>query len=253
MTFKVREYKEIMEGTGHEDGFTDTKATLRGQHKAEVTAKLHQPRRHQVQFIDKAKELLDSSNKGALEKSQIITGLILLERAVIAGTYGETIFDATEKGEASKAYQGSTYFRCLGINIGLTLNKKVEENKLDYEDYRTLIYKTEGFIASHVYVEGVSAKGFKREHDFSGIEELNISMYLKMCASVAGSAKQKIVERNLAKQNKELRQEAEETLHKKTAETSSWFGGFASLWSSPIPKDKPKELENELNPVGSML
>lgn len=246
MVFKVREYQHIMDGTTredstrNEDGFTDTRATLRGEHRAESVDKLRQPRRHQVQFIDQSKLLLHSAGKTQPEKARIMTGLMLLELAIIADSYGENIFDviakdlkATKPSEKSKSYQGSTYFRCLLVNIGLK-----PDNPLDYEDYRLLIGKAKNFIASHVYVEGASLNGFKEEHEFSKIEELSIPIYLHMCTTVSTEAEHRIITRNELKQAEELRK-AEE-LSKKSGASTSW--GFR-LWSSPAPAAESEKRE----------
>ena len=246
MVFKVREYQHIMDGTTredstrNEDGFTDTRATLRGEHRAESVDKLRQPRRHQVQFIDQSKLLLHSAGKTQPEKARIMTGLMLLELAIIADSYGENIFDviakdlkATKPSEKSKSYQGSTYFRCLLVNIGLK-----PDNPLDYEDYRLLIGKAKNFIASHVYVEGASLNGFKEEHEFSKIEELSIPIYLHMCTTFSTEAEHRIITRNELKQAEELRK-AEE-LSKKSGASTSW--GFR-LWSSPAPAAESEKRE----------
>jgi hypothetical protein len=259
MSFTFRLYKDIMDGTKkindtrNEDGFEDTRATLRGEHHAESVDKLRQPRRHQVQFIDKAKEILHLSNKEDVTKARIMTGLMLLERAIIAKSYGENIFDITEQdlnatksSEQSKTYRRSTYYRCLGINIGLT-----PENRLELEDFRHLLSKARSFITAQVYPNGLSSNGFNREHPFFAIPELKIPEYINMCTSLISEAEYRIVDRNEERLSAEIRKEiedelrrkeelqraAEEELRQKSGGSTSWFGGFG-IWGStttPIP------------------
>lgn len=250
MVFKIREYQHIMEGTlregkiRNEDGFTDTRATLRGEHHSHSVDKLNQPRRHQVQFLDQSKLLLHTSGKPEIEKARIMTGLMLLELTIIADSYGENIFDAIAKDlkagketDKSKSYQRSTYFRCLMVNIGLK-----PENSLDYEDWLLLMSKANYFISSYVYVEGKSLNGFKRNHEFSAIQELNIPAYLHRCTTVRAEAEQRIIVRNELKQAQELRKEADE-LSEKSGNTS-WWGGL-TLWSAPAVSSANEQQEHK--------
>jgi hypothetical protein len=198
--FVIRSYEEIVNGTGKEDGFTDTKATLRGEHKAETSAGLPQPRRHQIQFIETSLPLLAPMRA---KKARVLTSLMLIELCIMAATYGESIFDAlkvdskTRKG--SLLGTGATYFRSLLINIGVS-----EQNKLEPEDIKSLLRTAEDFIESMVYVDGDSAKGFKYKdeknakegHPFAEIEGLDISQFLKTCSDVIHESNTKIIVRN---------------------------------------------------------
>lgn len=262
MVFYIRAYKDIMEGTAtlegirNEDGFEDTKATLRGAHHTKTIDTLRQPRRHQVQFIEKTRELLHRSNLTELNKARVMTGLMLLERAIIAKSYNENIFEATtqdlkatKNSEHSSTYKGSLYFRCLAINIGLD-----SKNPLEYEDYPFFLRKAKLFIESHVYQNRRSRDGFIKEHPFSSlvIPGLDISVYLDMCISISAEAEHLIIERNKQRQAEELRKEE---LCKKT-DTTSWFGGLAALWSStPQSHSDPtiKEVEDSILVEPSMV
>jgi hypothetical protein len=190
-------------------------------------------------------------------KAAIMMGLMLLERAIIAKSYNENIFEittqdlkATKHSEHSNTYRGSLYFRCLALNMGLE-----PKNTLDYEDYQFFLKKAKLFIESHAYHNGSSKEGFKKEHPFSEsvIPELDLCAYLDTCISVSAEAGHRIIERNQQKQAEELRKEPKKVLKK--PENTSWFGGLTALWfSAPsdtavITQDSTKENHEEPNTV----
>jgi hypothetical protein len=262
MSFTLRPYKDIMLGTRrpdetrNEDGFEDTRASLRGKYAVESVNELPLNRRHQVQFIEKASEILHFANKNDITKAGVITGLMLLERAAIAIVNGENIFDITEQDlRATSASQKSRshrslYFRCLGKNLGIT-----RENFMELEDYQEYLFKARQFLRGQVYNDGNSSRGFNRNHPFAKIEGLDIQAYLKLCANLIAETDNRIVDRNAALQAEELRKETADELQQKEGElqrtveelrkksasnnsnNSSWLGGLTnfSIWSSAPP------------------
>lgn len=265
MGFNLRAYREIIKGTGKDDGFKDTKATLRGEHKAASTAVIDQPRRHQIQFSDKTNEILRKLDIDDGERARIITAIFLLEFAVIAASpnFKENIFQAldpkSKTREGSIIFNASTYAESLLINIGYT-----EENKLEAEDIYSLIATARNFIGANVYVAGNSANGYKYEkdeepgHEFSSIEQLNVSDLLLRCSIVMHDADKRIIKRNdekLAKDlhDEKLAQERQEKLereraalkNKGKASSSSW--GFSSFLSGSAAKKKLSVREREVD------
>ncbi|MBA3535427.1 MAG: hypothetical protein H0T84_02275 [Tatlockia sp.] len=219
--FKIRPFEEIINGTVKEDGyiqnqdgFNQAKGILSGEHHKEVTDELEQPRRHQVQFIEKSVELMSfdlMSNEK--DKAKTLTSLMVLVMCVIGRTYSpgilkatsaENIYQALDENSATRngnLGKGSTYFRSLLKSIGYS-----EKNKLEPEDIIELLTTAKGFIESQIYVDGDSAKGLIIDHPYADIAQLDIIAYLKTAITELYESELKILDRNSdqLKQNKEV-------------------------------------------------
>ncbi|CDZ76883.1 hypothetical protein BN59_01162 [Legionella massiliensis] len=202
MKFKVRPYEEVVGSNVTEDGFKDIIATLRGKHDAVVVNELNQPRRHQVQLIQKTQDLIVEHEN----RDNIITAMLLLEMCIIAKSYGESIFDAVKPNSATingsyMLESGSNYFRGMLRVIGVT-----EDNPLEPEDVEELLTIARKFITYNICVNGDSAQGFKykdetqkgkeEDHPFAEIAALDITEYSRTCVDVIHESAIKAITRN---------------------------------------------------------
>jgi hypothetical protein len=249
LKFKIRPFAEIINGTVKEDGyiqnqdgFNQAKGILSGEHHKEVTDELEQPRRHQVQFIEKSVELMSYdliSNER--DKAKTLTSLMLLVMCVIGRTYSpsilkatsaENIYQALEENSATRngnLGKGSTYFRSLIKNIGYS-----ENNKLELEDVIELLSTAKGFIESQIYVDGDSAKGLIMGHPYADIEQLDIIAYLKTALTEIYESEFKKLDRNCVqlKQNVEVIEKSRQEERSKLLEAEQAIkGGTGIIYS----------------------
>ena len=209
MVFQLRAMNQIKEGSKREDGFNDTIRIMAGHHGKDLIQSLDQPRRHQMQFLDTAIGL-DSVD------AKIFTGLSLIVIAETAKTYGEKLSQTLRKNSKTRhggmACNPSVLVQRLVIDIGMVQldeNKKPikEENKFDPEDIISLIDAAVEFIGNEVYINKDSRAGYKTQHSFSHIEELNISGYLRIAAEIRSQATNELIDRNDKKLGSDLKEE----------------------------------------------
>lgn len=246
MVFKYRPYEDIMKGTANEaeisneDGFKDTRSSLRGKHDKEASVELHQPRRHQVQWIERSNEHLQGDDE---TKAETITALMFLQMCEIATGYKESIFDAVKENSATRHGglfngSGSIYFRGLQKNIGISA-----KNSIDEEDVLKMLANAQAFIEKHFYVDGDSRQGVRfkddrkqntDDHIFKDIEGLNIFYYLGILHQVQFEARNRINKRNEQRLTTSLSEvEAYNQEQARLVQSSSGFLSY--FWTSSSP------------------
>lgn len=197
MKFILKTFNEIVNGTKNgklfnQDGFNDSKNKLTEKYSKLNIDDLHQPRRHQVQFIEKSIELVAHREGDA----KILTSLILLQMCVIgrsSGILGEDIYKALQPGSATRSgLRASSYFDSLMKNIGYSAT-----NTLEFADVVELLELAKQFIEAQIYIDGE----ISNNHAYSVIEELKILHYLKTAVLEIYESKNKI---NIAVYESEL-------------------------------------------------
>ncbi len=260
MKFVLRTFDEILKGTTsndglihNQDGFNNTKDKLSGKHNKKKTDILDQPRRHQVQFVEKSIVLTATEE----DKAKILTSLILLLMCVIGRSYSPSILKLTDSeniyqalGENSatrKGYlgTGSCYFNSLMVNIGYS-----ETNQFEPEDIVELLKIAKNFIESKIYTDGDSRKGAILDHPYAEIEQLDIFSYLTTAVLEIYESDVKIIERNKQTHGADLleREKLKQEEQKKILEAEQALKGpgfFGNLFSFIKNEGKVGEIETD--------
>lgn len=165
MGFTVKSYE------GLKSQYAEEIVAFRGHHKVTTVDKLKEPRRGQVQFLNEVITQLDSSSKDVNEKARILTGIMLMIRAQIAGTYSWR--------SPSNSFLAESLVKIVGIT---------DENAMDKNSEARLVNAAQKFYASKLYENGDTTHPLLEENCFSHIKGFDQGAFWKLGVSMEAQA-----------------------------------------------------------------